>query len=89
MEKRNGPVDFVVELQDLLNVVQRRCEGLERTIHWRDIREILAALRCRHSPPVAALPIFARGKSRCALICLGQRDYLRSSVSTKTRALVF
>jgi hypothetical protein len=32
------------ELQDLLNVVQRRCAGMERSIHGRDVREILAAV---------------------------------------------
>ena len=40
------------ELEDLLNVVQRRCAGLEHTIHRRDIREILAASSLSaHSPP--------------------------------------
>ena len=32
------------ELHDLLNVMQRRCAGLERCIHGRDVREILAAV---------------------------------------------
>jgi hypothetical protein len=32
------------ELQQVLDTVQRRCAKLERSIHWRDVREILAAL---------------------------------------------
>jgi hypothetical protein len=32
------------ELQELLDVVQRRCAGSERTIHGRDVREVLAAV---------------------------------------------
>ena len=61
------------ELQDLLNVVQRRCAGMERTIHGRDIREILAAVLVvgafsamwplYRSSPVAILGV--------ALICFG------------------
>ena len=33
-----------LELQRVLAAVQRRCDKLEHSIHWRDIREILAAL---------------------------------------------
>src|SRR5271165_3581038 len=61
------------ELQDLLNVVQQRCAGMERTIHGRDVREILAAVfvvgafaamwPLYRSSPVAILGV--------ALICLG------------------
>jgi len=61
------------ELQDLLNVVQHRCTGMERTIHGRDVREILAAVfvvgafasmwPIYRSSPVAILGV--------TLICLG------------------
>jgi len=61
------------KLQELLNVVQRRCAGMERSIHGRDVREILAAVfvvggfaamwPLYRSSPVAILGV--------ALICLG------------------
>jgi len=61
------------ELQDLLNFVQQRCAGMERTIHGRDVREILAAVfvvgafaamwPLYRSSPVAMLGV--------ALICIG------------------
>ncbi len=61
------------ELEDLLNVVQRRCAGMERSIHRRDVREILAAVfvvggfaamwPLYRSSPVAILGV--------ALICMG------------------
>lgn len=61
------------ELQDLLNVVQQRYAGMERSIHGRDVREILAAVfvvgafaamwPLYRSSPVAILGV--------AVICLG------------------
>ena len=61
------------KLQELLNVVQRRYAGMERSIHGRDVREILAAVLVvgafaamwplYRSSPVAILGV--------ALICLG------------------
>jgi hypothetical protein len=61
------------ELQDLLDVVQRRCAGMEHSVHGRDVREILAAVfvvgifaamwPLYRSSPVAILGV--------ALICLG------------------
>jgi hypothetical protein len=32
------------ELQQVLVNVQQRCAGLERSVHWRDVREILAVV---------------------------------------------
>ncbi len=61
------------ELEDLLDSVQRRYGGMERSIHGRDVREILAAVfvvgafaamwPLYRSAPVAILGV--------ALICLG------------------
>jgi hypothetical protein len=61
------------ELENLLNDVQSRCTGMDRSIHWRDVREILAAVfvigvfaavwPLYRSSPVAILGV--------TLICLG------------------
>jgi hypothetical protein len=61
------------EMQDLLDIVQRRCAGLERSIHGRDVREVLAAVFVVGAF-AATWPLYRASRVAIlgvALICLG------------------